>query len=134
MKCEVCDVDFENKSKWHPDQKYCSKKCCSRAEHRSRRNLSVKTLDLECVVCEKKFTQKRANNTEYCSRECKKLGVFRKSKGLVVKGPKKYIKGSGYITTSGYKIISMKHPNSTKRGQVMEHTVIMTKHLGRPLN
>ncbi len=130
--CAVCSLEFET-STWHPKQLYCSRKCCSKGTHRRRRNLSVKTLDLECIVCENKFTQKRANNTEYCSINCKKLGVFRKFKGLVIKGSKKHIKGSGYITNSGYKIISMKHPNATKRGQVLEHIVIMSKHIGRPL-
>lgn len=134
MKCEACDIEFENGSKWHPNRKYCSRKCCSIAGHRKRRNLSIKNLNLICCVCNTKFTQKRANNTEYCSRECKKLGVSRKSRGLCVRGSKKHVKGTGYITTSGYKIISMKHANATKRGQIMEHVFIMSNELGRPIN
>lgn len=132
MKCLVCDAQF-NPSLWHPKQKYCCRRCCSRASHRTRYNLSVKTLDLVCAVCESKFTQKRANNTEYCSRECKQLGLSRKNKGLPIKGPKKHIKGSGYITSQGYKIISKKHPNSSKRGQILEHVLIMSDYIGRPL-
>ena len=52
---------------------------------------------------------------------------------MEVKGPRKHTKGSGYITSSGYKILSKKHPNSSKRGQILEHVLIMSDHLGRPL-
>lgn len=131
--CPVCDQNFIS-SIWHPHQKFCSKKCCRRSSSRIQRGFSVKQLTLNCVVCEKSFIQKRANNTEYCSHPCKKLGVFRKFKGLPVKGPKKHIKGSGYITNQGYKIHSVKHPNATKRGQILEHVLIMSKNIGRPLN
>lgn len=34
---------------------------------------------------------------------------------------------------SGYKVLTMKHPNSTKRGKIMEHILIMSNHLKRPL-
>lgn len=131
-KCLVCESDFDP-SKWHPDQKYCSRRCCCRAQHRSSRNLSIKTLDLTCCVCDIKFTQKRANNTKYCSHSCKNLAISRINKGICVKGPRKHIKGSGYITSCGYKMISKKHPNSSKRGQILEHIFIMSEFLGRPL-
>lgn len=125
---------FVPSSKWHPDQVFCSKPCAKRAGFRRRKGLSVKLLELNCSVCDKKFTQKRANNNEYCTPSCKKLGVFRKYNGLLVKGPRKHIKGSGYITVQGYKILSRKHPNSSKRGQILEHKLIMSNHLGRPLH
>lgn len=130
--CLICDKEFTC-SKWHPHQEFCNIKCRANGNHRRKRGLTLKLLFLKCAVCDQDFEQKRANNTEYCSYKCKKLGVFRKWKGLEVKGPLKHIKGSGYKTTSGYKIISMKHPNATKRGQIMEHVVVMSNHLGRPL-
>ena len=132
MKCDVCESEFKP-TIGHPKQRFCSRKCCSKAGHRSRRGLSIKTLDLICIVCDKKFTQKRANNTFYCCSACKKLAAARKNQGLPIKGPKKHIKGSGYITHQGYKILSRKHPNSSIRGQILEHKLIMANHLGRPL-
>lgn len=130
--CKTCDVAFEN-SKWHPSQIYCSRNCRSKASHRLKRGLSIKLKFINCVVCDKLFEQKRANNINYCSFGCKNLGTFRKFAGLEIKGPKKHIKGSGYITNQGYKIISKKHPNATKRGQILEHVLIMSTHLRRPL-
>lgn len=130
--CEVCSSPFLPK-RFHPNQKYCSRKCCTRASHRRRYNLSIRNLDLTCIVCDKKFTQKRANNTVYCCSSCKNLAASRKNKGLCINGPKKHIKGSGYITTQGYKILSRKHPNSSIRGQILEHKLVMSNYLGRSL-
>lgn len=130
--CLVCGNQFQPQ-KYHPHQKYCCRKCTSRASHRRRFNLSIRTLDLICLVCNKKFTQKRANNTHFCSRLCKKLASSRALKGLPINGPRKHIKGSGYTTAQGYKILSKKHPNSSKRGQILEHKLVMSEYLGRPL-
>jgi hypothetical protein len=101
--CEVCSTEFVAASCYHPNQKYCSRKCTARAGHRRRRGLSVRSNDLECAVCSTKFTQKRANNVLYCSSGCKKLAASRKLKGITIKGPKLHIWGSGYITNQGYR-------------------------------
>ncbi len=131
-KCLVCDKDF-NVTLLHPHQKYCSRKCCANAGHRRKRGLPVRNLELSCAVCEKGFLQKRANNIEYCSFDCKRLALSRKNQGIPIKGPKKHIKGSGYINNQGYKIFSRKHPNSSVRGQILEHVLIMSEFLKRPL-
>lgn len=137
--CLVCDIEFEVRSKFHRNQKYCCRRCCCNAQHRKQRGLSLKLLLLTCEVCDKNFEQKRANNTSYCSPRCKKLGVSRKFKGLPIKGPPKHIWGTGYVTKDGYKMVSKNHPNAKCRskksgkGQIFEHTYIMSKHLGRPL-
>jgi endogenous inhibitor of DNA gyrase (YacG/DUF329 family) len=130
--CPICDLKFET-SKWHPNQIFCSRKCQMNAKHRLKRGLSLRLTILNCCVCEKSFEQKRSNNTEYCSSNCKKLAASRRFKGLPIKGPKKHIKGSGYINNQGYKIFSLKHPNASVRGQVLEHVFVMSKYLDRPL-
>jgi hypothetical protein len=130
--CLVCGKEF-SVSVWHPHQKCCGKKCRNNYDHRLSRGIDIKLRDIFCKVCDNPFKQKRANNKDYCSTACKRLAATRKLQGLPIKGPKKHIKGSGYINNQGYKILSMKHPNSTGRGQILEHTLIMSNHLGRPL-
>jgi len=134
--CPVCDSKFKP-AIHHPNQKYCCTKCCKRAFTRTKRGFSLKQLELICVVCDNKFIQKRANNTKYCCHKCKKLGVFRQWKGLTIKGPRKHIHGSGHINKNGYRVISkIGHPNSVKgkrSGQIMEHTFVMSEHIGRAL-
>ncbi|CAB4132478.1 HNH nuclease [uncultured Caudovirales phage] len=139
IRCIVCNDEFSSKSIFHPSQKYCSRKCCARASHRRRHGLSIKSLDLTCRVCEKKFTQKRANNTEYCDPKCKKLAASRRLNGSPVKGPRKHIRGTGHINSQGYRVVSKNHANAkcrsdkTGKGQILEHIWIMSTHIGRPL-
>ena len=134
--CLFCDILFTH-SHFHPNQRFCSQSCRDKARRRECKGLPMKKLTLICAVCDSSFIQKNPNNTEYCSKGCKKLGCFRKFRGLVVKGPRKHVHGSGHITKTGYRIISkMNHPNSVKgkrSGQIMEHVFIMSEYLGRPL-
>jgi HNH endonuclease len=135
--CIACDKSFIP-SKSHPNQKCCSKLCRANAHHRKKRNLPIKLTFLTCIVCDKLFEQKRSNNTQYCHHKCKKLAASRKFKGLPIHGPRKHIHGSGYITKTGYRLISkMNHPNSIKgkrSGQIMEHVFVMSCYLNRPLH
>jgi hypothetical protein len=42
--------------------------------------------------------------------------------------------GRGYIDSSGYvKIYAPDHPNADKNGDVLQHVIVMSKHLDRPL-
>jgi hypothetical protein len=100
---------------------------------RAARGFPPKKQRLVCAVCDEEFMQARLNNILYCSPGCKRLAASRKIQGIPIKGPKKHVKGSGYITAQGYKILSRKHPNSSVRGQILEHKLIMSEHIGRPL-
>jgi len=131
-KCLNCDSEFIV-TKYTLNKKCCSSKCARYIIGRRRFGLGSKKEQLKCVVCDKMFLQTRLNNTMYCNHLCKKLAASRKFKGLPINGPKKHIKGSGYITSNGYKIISKNHPNASVRGQILEHKLIMSNHLGRPL-
>ena len=134
--CAICDTPFIPAKK-HPAQKYCSTKCNGNASHRRRHGLPLRLEKLICIVCDKPFDQTMASNTKYCSKSCKKLAGSRRNQGIPINGPRKHIHGSGHITKTGYRIISkMGHPNSVKgirSGQIMEHTFVMSEHLGRPL-
>lgn len=42
--------------------------------------------------------------------------------------------GEGHLDNNGYKVVSAKgHPNAWKTGHLLEHTLVMSTHLGRPL-
>jgi len=136
--CHNCGKEFLP-VRFHPNQKCCSHKCARAIISCRQRGIALIKEKLICAVCDQEFIQKRLNNTEYCSQSCKKLGTFRKFKGLPVKGPRKHIRGTGHITKTGYRVISKNHPNarmrspSSGKGQIMEHTWVMSNHIGRPL-
>lgn len=138
-KCLVCETEFKHITRGNR-QIYCNKKCSCKAYSRRKRGFQVKTQTCSCVVCGKSFKQKRINNTKYCSGYCKRLGVARAHKGLCIYGPPKKRQGLGYITYQGYKMVSANHPNAksrstkTGKGQILEHVLIMSNYLGRPLN
>lgn len=131
--CIICDKELIKKTK-AARHYFCSNKCRCNAYHRARQGFSLRLKYLQCIVCGKNFFQSRVNNTKYCTKNCKKLGVSRKYHGRELAGPKKHIKGSGYIQANGYRIITLKHPNASKRNQILEHVLVMSNHLGRPLH
>jgi HNH endonuclease len=134
--CQKCAKKFVP-ARFHPNQKYCSHECARYVIAKRRSIAGVQYLTLKCAVCDGDFVQSRVSHTLYCSFNCKKLAQSRINQGICVNGPKKHIHGSGYITKTGYRVISkMHHPNSIKgkrSGQIMEHTFVMSEHLGRPL-
>lgn len=77
----------------------------------------------KCLKCEKtlKNRQKR-----YCSRSC--------ANSVNKKGNKNFWKGGKHYTSAGYiYVFSPKHPNANQKGYVLEHRLVMEKHLGRYL-
>lgn len=137
-KCVTCDSEF-TPNKHQPHRITCSKKCYANHRHRKKVGLPLKTLNIPCKVCGVIFKQKRANNTGYCSPSCKNLGVYRQWKGYQIFGPRKFVKGAGSTTTQGYRMVTANHPNAKSRGkngkgQILEHILIMSNHIGRPLH
>src|SRR5258706_3928671 len=60
---------------------------------------------------------------------CKKLGISRSELKTKARS------GEGHLNKRGYRVLCIKnHPNAMdSNGWIFEHTLIMTKHLGRPL-
>jgi len=154
--CELCKSSHERKSL------YCSSKCTDKVKYIKKRELINKPVIigiLICTQCNKSFQRKGAK--KFCSRKCnidywhKQEAIklknnselnqkriirsrlwYRKKKGLDL-NPNILLqrkKGTGSITSSGYKYICVKgHPNSDKIGKILEHKYVMSQHLGRPL-
>lgn len=131
--CLVCGNKFEIRSKNHPFQKYCSQNCGKVAHYRIDNGFQLRLAELTCCVCKKKFMQRRANHIDYCTKRCKGMAYWRRSKGLPIDLPAKFIRGVPYKTAQGYLMMSKKHPNATKRNQILQHVFVMSEHLGRPL-
>lgn len=132
--CLVCKNEF-HPLKRLPKQKYCSKKCCQLGCTRRGRGLPLSLEMIKCMVCDNQFQQKRVKIHKYCSQNCRELACSRRSFGHPIKGPRKFAKkGTGHLTGDGYKVLTRQHPNSTKRGKILEHKLVMSNHLGRPLH
>ena len=86
----------------------------------------------KCLYCKKKFTRKispdnfRRGKGKYCSRECSDMARKGKNHPNWKNGIQK--DSSGYI-----RIYKPEHPHSQSKGYVMEHRLVMEKHLGRYL-
>lgn len=88
---------------------------------------------IKCLVCDKDFTPHHLLQKKYCNKKCRELANSRKKHGHQINGPLKFgKKGTGGLRY-GYRVLTMKHPNATKRNKIFEHTVVMSNYLGRTL-
>lgn len=84
----------------------------------------------DCLHCEEPFYASKYNvergNGKFCSRHC-----ARSSR----QGPEAARWAGGRcIDPDGYVRIKLPgHPNANKRGYILEHRLVMARHLGRPL-
>ncbi len=127
----ICDYCGKEKKKDYSKVKrsknhYCDRKCFGLA-HRNR--ISVK-----CSYCGKNKKVKRAElknkKNFFCNQEHHNKWMSEnqiRENCPTYKGGRNKVKG-GYI-----QILNPEHPNATKNGYVLEHRLIMEKHLGRYL-
>jgi hypothetical protein len=109
-KCLNCEKPVE--------RKYCSKRCCQRWW---QNNLKIK-------YPERWRKRMDAQSKRYREKVRKRRGLPLDSPCLVPN------RGLGWKMKDGYKQLLRKdHPNAAKSGCIMEHVVVMSDHLGRPL-
>jgi hypothetical protein len=74
-------------------------------------------------------------NEAYKSHALCNLHLSRKKKGQDPMAPRTMrARGTGSVTVNGYvRLYQPTHPNADSHGYVMEHTVVMSENLGRPL-
>lgn len=95
----------------------------------------------ECKACHsKKFKIWKKNNPEKNQGMLDRNFIkYRKKKGLPLNAPRTPKKcPEGRVGTWGYKIICgdhlKGHPCADKYGRILEHRLIMSEHIGRPLH
>ena len=154
--CKVCNKEFNGKSGFNCAS--CARKI--REDKRKGRSCSVckrkdmliiNQTSLLCVMCDRK--KKIALDPNYKNKRKEwQRKHDRKKSGRPIDSPlilapagsgsleKGYRRHSGWIDDMGYRRISKKdHPNASKQGnlksryRVLEHTFVMSEHLGRPL-
>jgi hypothetical protein len=114
--CQNCQDKFY--SKCVREQKFCSRRC--KTAH--RRKIGLDNIEAQCCICNKIFTFNKYISNLTCSRKC------------LMELKKKGESNEGYLTNGGYRVINRpNHPNSKSRGKILEHTFVMSEHLGRPL-
>lgn len=140
--CKQCGNKFKSIKSYveRGNSKFCSLSCYK--EYRSSKHI----LSLNCLFCHKTFNLRKSRikkgRGRFCSFSCwsksrignhlsdehkKKLSVQRIGKRpSTFKG--KIQKANGYI-----QIYKPEHPLASKQGYVLEHRLVMEKHLGRYL-
>ncbi len=120
--CIYCKKEFFHRRKI---QKYCSRKCMGKSYTTS--------IEKKCKICRNIFYSQpnsiKSNRGKYCSRQCKDKDAMN------INGKKaSNWRGGRTITRDGYvSIYQPNHPLVTKRGYVLEHRLVIEKHLGRYL-
>lgn len=136
ISCKNCNIEFEPKE---INTKYCSHKCCSKfsnkkAMDRRKHDPEYKIKWLKGERERKKRKRLRDNLFRLAQNE-KEKQKYRKKHGILSDDDLKVGKrGSGTLTSYGYRQITKKdHPNARRGGTMFEHVFIMSEHLGRPL-
>lgn len=132
-KCQQCKKIIikpygESQNSWN-ERKFCSKQCLYDSQRKS-------PLKWNCDWCKKKmlltWKDQRRKEKKFCSRSCS--NTWNKKEADKKRGHGAHWKGGQWINSYGYRNIWMpKHPNTTSKGYVLEHRLIMEKKIGRYL-
>lgn len=93
-----------------------------------------------CTRCQEKQSLKRLKKRREDPEEAHRVNErnrynYRKRKGLPLNVPYlKRDKGAGGLNSQGYwRLYKPGHPNAGKRGHILQHTLVMSEYLKRPL-
>jgi len=108
--CRSCGEPFHTYIS--QNKKYCSRTCSSVGRRKKQRR---------CEQCGEMFTPCRADIPgRFCSKKCR--GVSDRKPRLIRGAKRNY-----------YAVFAPDNPMATKQGYVMEHRIVMSEHIGRPL-
>lgn len=126
-KCEICEKEFTvYQDKIHKG-KYCSRECY----YLGRWGKDRRKIKSKCLVCENEFLAYISDQKKFCSRKC--YGKYR-SENIKNMNHPRFLGKIKYGTERRYwAVLSPYHPFADSKGYVMEHRLIMEKHLKRLL-
>jgi hypothetical protein len=127
-------MNYEEKLKWTQAYRLRMMKEGPECSKCTKRGVLRKKLCESCY--RKKLYQKNIQSIDWVEkRRIQSRNQKRRKKGYPTDTPRMFAeKGAGTIITGGYRRFTIKnHPNSMKNGQLLEHTLIMSNHLGRAL-
>lgn len=82
-----------------------------------------------CRVCKNTYRVRRSKANEHCSRACSTVTKGEAARAARGGGP-----GPGYVDAEGYvRLWWPEHPMANSAGWVLEHRLVASKALGRPL-
>ena len=119
LKCELCGKEVIG---WRKTQRFCSYECFRKSTPKIKRT---------CECCGKQFMvnpcvlRSKDGRGKYCSLKCRKKAMFGERSATWKGGRTRQL--TGYIL-----IYKPNHP-SAHRGYVLEHRLVMERHLGRYL-
>ena len=142
FKCQNCSKTFFDS---HPLRKYCSRSCSSKLSGEESRAWRGGLIKKRCEICNNKFEAKqnkvKSGNGKYCSRAC----YYKSHKGFIPENKGKKCpnttgskngswKGGRRKTKDGYiYIYCPSHPFKADGKYVLEHRLVVEKHIGRYL-
>lgn len=137
--CQECQQPFSMngsfvnayRKKYDKDPMYCSIKCSSAGRKKTgdMRNKAV------CLNCSKEFFKLRRPRAKTIYREQKYCSVECREQGKVKRAAERYDCGeyTTHVKRNGYLWISVPTGVTGKKGGILEHRYVMSRHIGRQL-
>ena len=125
--CLVCEKEFGVHPYRADEAKYCSHQCYLKARWGESHTVST-----PCEICGKQMFYKKSAKRKFCSKTCARKSQSKRMTGKkhpCFKGKIKYGTNQNY-----WAIFVPYHPYAGTKGHVMEHHLVMEKHLKRFLD
>jgi hypothetical protein len=123
--CQQCGAECVFYGKQKVTGRFCSKPCYDEWQARQR-------IARICEWCSKEFSVQPSfltrQTARFCSRACYTMAAPKNRAGHLHNGRPAVIDSSGYV-----RVYEPTHPAAFGNGQILEHRLVMSNFLGRPI-